>query len=85
MEVTGEILRNGPSCYTNATSDFLEMINSTDNSSFGKLKTENKEMRAALFDLQSMMSEIVKIRKAVIERSLGGISYEDSHYLTELK
>ena len=85
MEVTGEILRNGPSCYTNATSDFLEMINNTDSSSFEKLKTENRDMRAALFDLQSMMTEIVNIRKAVMERSLGGIDYEDSHFLTELK
>ena len=85
MEVTGEILKNGPNIYTNATGDFLKMINDSESGSFKKLKEDNEGMRLALFELQSMMSEIVKIRKAAIERTLGGINFDDSHFLTELK
>jgi len=85
IEVTGEILKSGPSFYTSSTGDFLKMINETDSSNFEKLRKDNHQLREALFELQSMMTEIVNIRKAVLERSLGGISYEENHFLTELK
>lgn len=69
MEVIGEVTRPGPRFYgpADAYAEFMSFCNEATREEFSTLRRENDAMREQLAELNQMMTEIVKVRKSIIE------------------
>ena len=85
IEITGEIMKRGPKFYSDASAEFLKMCQRSEEYNFQKVQKENGILREALKELQNMMVEIVKVRKAIFERNTTDLRNDDNHVLTEMK
>ena len=83
--IGGDIDPPGSKFYGGSHNDFQSLISQSEANTFDSLKKENDVMRNSLAELQSMMVEIVKIRKSVCERTLGNLEMSESQFLTDLK
>lgn len=84
FEVKGQILKKGPKFYSEASQDFIKLIQTNDTDLFKKLRKENNMLRQNLNEFQALMVEIVNIRKAAFERNFGKVNNE-SEFLIEIK
>ena len=69
LEITNGALRKGPGFYSDAANDFMKMTQKAEKVTFKRLKTENSVLREAMKEYQSMIDEIVKLRKIQFERN----------------
>lgn len=83
--IGGQLDNPGSNFYSGAHTDFQNLINESEKHTFEKLKKENDLLRTSFMELQTMMVEIVKIRKSICEKTLGGVNLSDSQFLTDLK
>jgi hypothetical protein len=69
LEVIGEVTRPGPRFYgsADAYAEFMSFCNDATREEFMTLKRENDAMREQLTELNQMMTEIVRVRKSIIE------------------
>ena len=68
-----------------AYGEFMSFCNSKTREEFDKLKSENEHMREYLSELHSMLNEIIKVRKSVIERKVADSDSFDNKHLLQVK
>lgn len=72
VEVIGEVTRPGPRFYgpADAYAEFMSFCNDATREEFTTLRRENDAMREQLYELNQMMTDIVKVRKSIIEAKI---------------
>lgn len=85
MEITSSLQKNGPSLYTSAAGDFVNMMSANNKSAFDKLKEENNILRTALQELQKMMIEVIETRKSISKQNLQNLDLDPSSEVKDIK
>ena len=85
--VVGEMLKQSGKVYGNseAYSEFMSFCCESTREEFDGLRKENESLRLQLGEINQMMEEIIKVRRAVIERKLGENETPENKYMIQVK
>lgn len=87
VEVIGDLTRPGSKFYgpNEPYSEFMSFCNDTTRDQFNSLRKENDHMREQLSEINQMMGEIIKVRKAVVERRLYDQEGQENKVMVQIR
>jgi hypothetical protein len=87
VEIIGDLSRPGNKFYgpNEPYAEFMSFCNETTREQFNSLRKENDHMRDQLAEINQMMDEIIKVRKAVVERRLFDQDGQENKVMVQIR
>lgn len=87
IETIGDLSKPGNKFYSSNEphAEFISFCNETTRDQFNALRKENEHMREQLTEINQMMEEIIKVRKAVVERRLYDNDGQENKVMVQIR